>query len=62
MKKIPYQDFLKSMTLFFVNDQIDKKYARQRKEKISLLKSQMSHINTNEGLQKYIREYEDSLS
>ena len=42
MKKIPYNSFLQSMTLFFVNDNIDEKYANLRKEKINQLKAEMS--------------------
>lgn len=62
MKKIPYNSFLQSMTLFFVNDNIDEKYANLRKEKINQLKAEMSLINSRAGLQNYIRTYEDSLS
>lgn len=62
MKKIPYNSFLQSMTLFFVNDNIDKKYVNLRKEKINQLKAEMSLINSHIGLQNYIKTYEDSLS
>ena len=58
MKKIPYNNFLKSMTLFFVNDNIDKKYVNLRKEKINQLKAEMSQINSYVGLQNYIRTFE----
>ena len=54
MKKIPYNSFLQSMTLFFVNDNIDEKYANLRKEKINQLKAEMSLINSRAGLQNYI--------
>ena len=50
------------MTLFFVNDNIDKKYVNLRKEKINQLKAEMSLINSHIGLQNYIKTYEDSLS
>lgn len=50
------------MTLFFVNDNIDKKYVNLRKEKINQLKAEMSQINSYVGLQYYIRTYKDSLS
>lgn len=62
MKKIPYNSFLQSMTLFFVNDDIDKKYVSLRKEKINQLKAEMSQIDNYAGLHNYIRTYEDSLS
>ena len=62
MKKIAFNDFLKSMTMFFVNEEIDKKYIKLRREKIKLLRAQMSQIDNYFGLQTYIRTYEDSLS
>ncbi len=62
MKKIPFNDFLKTMTMFFVNEDIDKKFVKLRKEKINLLRAQMSQINSYVGLQTYIRSYDDSLS
>lgn len=62
MKKIPFNDFLKSMTLFFVNEDIDKKFFRLRKEKLQLLRAQMCHINSFNGLKEYITNHDDSLS
>ena len=56
MKKIPYNSFLQSMTLFFVNDDIDKKYVSLRKEKINQLKAEMSQIDNYAGLHNYIRQ------
>ena len=62
MKKLPYDDFLKSMTLFFINEEIDKKYEKLRIEKVCQLRSQMSQIDSYAGLKSYIMKYEDSLS
>lgn len=62
MKKMPFYAFLKSMTLFFVNEEIDKKYKKLMEDKIKLLRSQMSQIDSLEGLQNYIRCYDESLS
>lgn len=62
MKKLPFDEFLKSMTMFFVNEGIDEKYVTLRKEKINLLRAQMSQINNRAGLEDYIRTYEGSLS
>lgn len=62
MKKIPYKDFLKSITMFFINDNIDRKYLEKRTEKLSFLRQQMQNINTLDGLKQYIRDNEDSLS
>lgn len=50
------------MTLFFVNEEIDKKYQKMRTDKINQLRSQMCHINSYVGLKDYIKKYEDSLS
>lgn len=61
MKKIPYSEFVKSITMLFINDQIDEKYEKLKMEKVVLLQKQMSGINTIEGLKKYIVEDEDSL-
>lgn len=62
MKKLPYKDFVKSITMFFVNDSVDEKYMALRKEKLDALKKQMSAINSEDGLKTYIKEQEDSLS
>lgn len=62
MKKMSFDNFLKSMTLFFVNEEIDRKYVKLRNEKINLLRAQMSQINSSVGLQNYIKTYDDSLS
>lgn len=62
MKKIPYNDFLKSMTMFFKNDEIDKKYFCLRQEKIASLKKNMKSINTRDGLEEYIRSDKESIA
>ena len=61
MNKLPYNELLRSMTMFFVNDAIDEKFFRLREDKIKLLKSQMSGIATRDGLVHYIRSCPDSL-
>lgn len=62
MSKIPYKEFIKSITMFFINDDVDRKYLEKRAEKLSALRQQMQNINTLEGLKAYIRNNEDSLS
>lgn len=62
MKKISYDDFLKSMTLFFVNQDVDRKYFELRDTKINQLKAQMSQICSYKGLKNYIETCEESLS
>ena len=61
MNKIPYKEFIKSITMFFINDDVDRKYLEKRAEKLSAIKQQMQNINTLDGLKAYIRNYEDSL-
>lgn len=48
--------------MFFINDDVDRKYLEKRAEKLSALRQQMQNINTLEGLKAYIRNNEDSLS
>lgn len=62
MAKISYKSFIRTMTMFFVNEEIDKKYFSLRKEKMNVLRSQLKNIDTREGLMRYICEYEDSLN
>ncbi len=61
MEKASYNDFVRSMTMFFINESIDEKYFEQRRIKLELLKSQLSCIGTREGLIRYITNYDDSL-
>ena len=61
MGKISYNDFVKNITMFFLNESIDVKYMTLRQDKVELLKKQMSSINSREGLEAYIRKYDDSL-
>lgn len=46
MSKIPYKEFIKSITMFFINDDVDRKYLEKRAEKLSALRQQMQNINT----------------
>lgn len=62
MAKIPYKSFIRTMTMFFINEEIDKKYFSLRKEKMNVLRSQLNNIDTREGLTQYICKYEDSLN
>lgn len=48
--------------MFFINDDVDRKYLEKRAEKLSALRQQMQNINTLDGLKAYIRNNEDSLS
>lgn len=62
MAKIPYNSLISTMTMFFINEEIDKKYFLLRKEKLNELRDQFKEIDTREGLVRYIRDNESSLN
>lgn len=61
MKKIDYSEFTKSMTMLFVNQEIDEKYKKLRAAKVHDIITKMSGIGTREGLEQYIRNNNDAL-
>ena len=60
MGKLPYNELIKSMSMFFTDENIDNEYIIKR-EKFSTLADEMSEIDSRIGLEKYIRSYEDSV-
>lgn len=54
MAKLPYNEFIKSMSMFFLDKDIDNQYIEQRNN-FSSLDEEMKHINTRQGLETYIR-------
>lgn len=60
MAKIPYNDFLKSISMFFLDEKVDKKYIAERND-FSNLAYEMREINHRQGLENYIRECPDSI-
>ena len=60
MEKIAYNELIKSMSMFFVDENIDNEYI-QKREEFSTLEDEMREIDTRKGLEKYIRSYENSL-
>lgn len=62
MAKIPYNSLISTMTMFFINEEIDKKFFKLRKEKLDELRDQFKSIDTREGLESYIRDNEASLN
>ena len=62
MQKITFNDFVKSMTMFFTNKEIDEKYLELKDKRIEEIKERFSHIGTKEGLEQFIRTYPDSLN
>lgn len=61
MRKISYSELKQSMTMFFVNSNVDKEYIEKRKNKVRSLITQMSNIDNREGLKEYIKTNNDSL-
>lgn len=60
MAKLPYNELIKSMSMFFIDENIDNEYIRKR-EKFSSLADEMSEINSRNGLERYICTYNDSV-
>lgn len=61
MGKIPYTELIKSMSMFFIDENIDKEYVLKR-EKFSSLAEKMKHIDSRTGLECYIRTNSDSIN
>lgn len=61
MTKIPYNDLVLSMTMFFLNSDIDNKYFELRKNKLATLRAQLKGIDTRTGLVRYIKGNENAL-
>ena len=60
MGKLSYNELIKSMSMFFMDESIDKEYILKREE-FSTLAGEMKGIDTRIGLEKYIRTYDDSI-
>lgn len=61
MNKIPYNDLIKSMTMIFVDEEIDKRFVMLKESKMRQLRATMHHINTRPGLVKYIQSESQAL-
>lgn len=61
MKKIPYHELVKSMTMFFIDKDVDEKYIKMRSTSLETLSDQMKNINFRAGLEEYIRNFDNSL-
>ena len=60
MGKLPYNELIKSMSMFFIDENIDNEYILKR-EKFSTLADEMREIDSRNGLENYIRTHEDSV-
>ena len=61
MNKIPYNDLIKSMTMIFVDEEIDKRFVMLKENKMRQLRATMHYINTRPGLIKYIQSESQAL-
>ena len=60
MAKIQYNKLLKSMSMFFLDEDVDKRFIRERNN-FSNLAAEMREINHSKGLEAYIRKNENSI-
>lgn len=60
MSKLAYNELIKSMSMFFIDENIDNEYILKREE-FSNLSVEMRDIDSRKGLEEYIRTYEDSV-
>jgi hypothetical protein len=61
MEKIKYDKVISSTTMFVVSEPLEAEYSRKIDEQTKELNMNLSHINSSEGLKKYISEYPNSL-
>lgn len=62
MKKLSYQELIKSISMFFLDSEIDTKYINKLNESTDDLSERMMYINTRDGLEQFIRNNRDALS
>lgn len=60
MAKIQYNELLKSMSMFFLDEDVDKRFIRERNN-FSNLADEMREINHHKGLETYIRKNDNSI-
>lgn len=60
-KAITTEEFIKSATIFYLDKELEKSYSTEVQNSVNSLSTKLKHINTKEGLKKYIKEDKDSL-
>lgn len=61
IKKISEEEFKKTMTSFFVDQEFEKVEEEKRKQMVRKIKKELKDIDTREGLERYIRNHSDAL-
>lgn len=60
-KSMSTEEFIKSATMFYMDKELEKYYSDEVQNCVYSLSSKLGHINTKEGLKKYIRDDKNSL-
>jgi hypothetical protein len=61
MRKLSSQEIVRSISMFFLNSDIDEKYTKKLKDTTEELSERMKHINTRNGLEQFIRNNSDAF-
>jgi hypothetical protein len=60
-KAISTEEFIRSATMFYMDKELEKSYSDEVQNSVNSLSSKLEHINTRDGLKKYIRDDKNSL-
>lgn len=60
-KAISTEEFIRSATMFYMDKELEQYYSNEVRNCVNSLSSKLEHINTKEGLKKYIRDDRNSL-
>ena len=60
-KAMSTEEFIRSATMFYIDKELEKYYSNEVRNCVNSLSSKLEHINTKEGLKKYIRDDRNSL-
>lgn len=60
--KIGYDEFLKSLSMFCIDEDLENKYKEEISKEVMSLSTKLRSIDTEEGLREYIRSDKESLS
>lgn len=60
-KSMTTEEFIKSATMFYMDNNLEKRYSDEVKKSVESLSSKLEHINTKGGLKQYIRDDRSSL-
>ncbi len=60
-KKMTVDEYIKSTTLFYIDDELESRYSQSVTEGVDKLRTQLLGVAIPDGLKKYIRDNKDSL-